>query len=117
MTASKAPPMTSSPTPETVAAGLSEAGWLVEEDCGGFVHWIALTPDQWPRYADLPVWRGRKADLGEYRTPVRRVKDANEALRFARKDDADEFIRLFGRFLLHAKATEHCWPITQGSPQ
>lgn len=91
-----------------------ETGWLIEEDAGGFVHWIALAEDQWPRY-NLETRRSRRnADddviIERYKSPVRRVKDANEALRFARKEDADAAIKLFDKFLLHAKAAEHAWP-------
>lgn len=86
-----------------------ERGWLIEEDAVGFCHWIALEMDSWPR-RDVRLARNKSFEREEYRTPVRRVKDASEALRFARREDAEAFIKLFDRFLLAAKATEHEWP-------
>lgn len=96
-----------------VEAEALETGWLVEENVGGFIHWIALSIDEWPR-VKITTRRARmNADFDieetRYLTPVIRVKDANAALRFARKEDAEAFIRLFDRFLLHPVATEHQW--------
>ena len=88
-------------------------GWLVEEPFGPHIHWIALAEKSWPRVK--PTYRYSSttgdvtAEVVEYLTPVVRVKDASEALRFARKEDAEAFIRLFDRFLLAAVATEHEW--------
>lgn len=83
-----------------------ETGWLIEENAGGITHWIALSdgPQHWHKLADLEEHELFKAD-----TPVRRVKDSNEALRFARKVDAEAFIVKFDVFLLHAVATDHQW--------
>ena len=90
---------------------MDEVGWLIEEDARGITHWIALAKGQWPRTTSStrPYVR--------YQSPVERVKDANLALRFARKEDAEAFIELFDRFLLNPEATEHCWPAlrAQGS--
>ena len=88
-------------------------GWLVEEPFGPHIRWIALAEKSWPRVK--PTYRygsttGKViAEVAEYLTPVVRVKDANQAIRFARKEDAEAFIRLFDRFLLAATATEHEW--------
>jgi hypothetical protein len=92
------------------------AGWLVEEDAGGFVHWIALGENAWPRteVRDRRIGKRNSTMFERYLSPVRRVKDAHEALRFARQEDAEAFIRLFDRFLLNAVATEHSWPTNGG---
>lgn len=85
---------------------MDEVGWLIEEDARGITHWIALAKGQWPR-----TTRSTHPYVSDrYQTPVERVKDANLALRFARKEDAEAFIELFDRFLLNPEATEHCWP-------
>lgn len=88
-----------------------EQGWLIEEDYGYGCHWITLAKDSWPRWKTSTRRSRRDSNLDvetiEYLTPVHRVKDANDALRFARKQDAEAFIALFERYLLHAKATEH----------
>ena len=91
---------------------MSETGWLVEEDYGGGFHWITLPEYAWPtretevvsRYDDYEVERHK------WRNPIVRVKDAGQALRFARKQDAEAFIKMFDRFLLSPVATEHEWP-------
>lgn len=88
-----------------------ERAWLIEQNGGGFVHWVALAENNWPRYKQRRGRRlGELLELDAYLTPVRFVKDANEALRFARKEDAEAVIKLFDRFLLHPVATEHEWP-------
>jgi len=86
----------------------AETGWLIEEDAGGFTHWIALADIQWPR--SRREYFNEEYENRKYLSHVTRVKDANLALRFARRADAEQFIKLFERFLLHAKATEHMWP-------
>lgn len=95
-----------------------ETGWLIEEDAGGFIHWIALAEDAWPRteVKDRRIGARTSRSFERYLSPVRRVKDANEALRFARKQDAEAFIKLFDRFLLCPVATEHCWPEVAQEP-
>jgi hypothetical protein len=89
-----------------------ESGWLIEEDAGGFVHWIALAEDAWPRteVRDRRLGARTSRMFERYMSPVVRVKDANDALRFARRQDAEAFIKLFDRFLLCPVATEHEWP-------
>ena len=68
-----------------IAGRLSEAsqtGWLIEHD-------------------HVPLWftlRGRCRDW---------TADSNEALRFARKCDAEDFMRDYG--ITNARATEHRW--------
>lgn len=94
------------------AASDGETGWLVEEDAFGITHWIALTDEVWPQTKSrFRSRRGRteRVEIEKYLSPVRRAKDANDALRFARKEDAENFIKLFGKFLLSPKATEHKW--------
>ena len=89
---------------------VDESGWLVEEEAGGIIHWIALANFVWP-LTKFSNTRGRRDyDAERYMSPVQRVKDSNDALRFARKQDAEAFIVMFDRFLLLPKATEHCWP-------
>ena len=62
-------------------------GWLVEEPFGPHIHWIALAEKSWPRVK--PTYRYSSttgdviAEVVEYLTPIVRVKDASEALRFA----------------------------------
>lgn len=87
-------------------------GWLIEEDAGGVIHWIALAEDAWPRteVKDRRLGARSSRSFERYLSPVQRVKDANDALRFARKEDAEAFIKLFDRFLLCPVAAEHCWP-------
>lgn len=87
-----------------------ETGWLIEEEAGGVIHWIALANFAWPLTKIKQVGSRRDYDAERYMSPVQRVKDSNDALRFARKVDAEAFIQLFDRFLLCPKATEHCWP-------
>lgn len=93
--------------------GGTEYAWLIEENSGGFVHWIKLAEDEWPK-TKVTTRRARMnsdhdVEVTTYRTPVVRTKDASEAIRFARKQDAEAFLRLFDRFLLRAFATEHGW--------
>jgi hypothetical protein len=64
---------------------VDETGWLVELK-GSEPMWWSLDP------ADEPAW----------------TKDANKALRFARKVDADTFILDAG--WTEAFASEHMWP-------
>jgi hypothetical protein len=81
-----------------------ETGWLIEEEAGdGIIHWIALAENIWRR-----GWYD--ASESKFPTPVERVKDANEALRFARRQDAEAFADLFQRYLLCPKVTERAWP-------
>jgi len=90
-----------------------ETGWLIEENAGGYIHWIALVKDQWPH---TKVTRRRDRmhsdndlEITRYLSPVMRVKDASAALRFSRKEDAEALMELFSKFLLHPAATEHIW--------
>jgi hypothetical protein len=91
------------------------SGWLIEERAGDFIHWITLAEGTWPLTKTVRL-RHSGAEIEKYLTPVHRVKDAGEALRFARKEDAETFIRLFKVFLLGAIATEHCWPPLSALP-
>lgn len=100
-------PSRPTPLPTDPIACPDGVGWLVEENVGLPIHWIALETDNWPR---TKISRIREDyDVVEYQSPVRRVKDAGEALRFSRKQDAEAFIALFGKFLLHPVATQHQW--------
>ena len=99
---------------------IDATGWLIEENAGGVIHWIALAENEWPLYERVEVKRRGvqplasdddwEIDKSRYLSPIKRVKDANEALRFARKEDAEALIKLFDRFLLCPVATEHAWP-------
>jgi hypothetical protein len=79
-----------------------ETGWLIEENAGGVIQWIALRDNVWQR--------GWYISETAQPSPVRRVKDSNDALRFSRWRDANAFVSLFKRFLLAPNVTEHCWP-------
>lgn len=98
--------MTESPV-RAMLAERDETGWLIEENASGVIHWIALVENVW-KY-------GWYISESAQPSPVRRVKDSNDALRFARQQDAEAFIKLFDRFLLCATPTEHEWP--RASPQ
>lgn len=83
-----------------------ETGWLIEENGTGITQWIALAKGSWPR-----TTRSTHPFVSErYVSMVERVRDASQAIRFARQEDADAFIALFGHFLFGPVATEHCWP-------
>lgn len=81
----------------------SETGWLIEQrPHPEHILWVALcyervTRDTWctERHGDAPVIF---------------VKDAGHALRFARRGDAEAFVKVFDRFLLNPTVTEHSWP-------
>lgn len=92
---------------------MTETGWLIElpltAKIGGQLHYVALSQGDWPKYADLPVWRRGRDRLEEYITPVEYTPDSNKALRFARKQDAEEFMSKFQRFIIHGAVTEHIW--------
>jgi hypothetical protein len=95
---------------DTVTGAVHTAGWLIEE-VGAGLHWIALSTDVWPLLRIRRTLALRDDDkIEQYQTPIRRVKDASEALRFARREDAEAFAALFSRFLLHPRVTEHEWP-------
>ena len=83
-----------------------ETGWLIEEQFGSDTHWIALSDGSqgWTNLADFDDQILIKND-----SPFRRTKDSNEALRFARKADAEAMIAKFDIHLLHPVATEHMW--------
>jgi hypothetical protein len=86
-------------------AAPDETGWLIEENATGVIYWVALAEDAWPRTKENRF--SRRLGFEDYLSPVVRVKDANDALRFARKQDAEAFMGLFRIFLLAPIATEH----------
>lgn len=75
-------------TVETKPPQPSETGWLVETPINGAPHWYAFSADRY--------W----------------TKDANEATRFAREEDADSVIAHYG--LVDARATGHEWVASSG---
>jgi hypothetical protein len=91
---------------EALPARDDERGWLIEDKSAGSIHYMALEDE--PFHADpdhrCPTVRRR------WLSPLRFTKDANEALRFGRKEDADAFVRVFNRFMLLPEVTEHFWP-------
>jgi hypothetical protein len=84
-----------------------ETGWLIETKFGPHTHWLKLDGEPWPRY-DVSAYDGD--ELRKYAIPFNFTKDASEALRFARKEDAEAVMAMFQRFLIDPVATEHQWP-------
>lgn len=88
-----------------------ETGWLIElpltQRGGGRLCWVALEEGPWPLFDTLRT--NEDYDLRKCTSPLRFTPESSEALRFARKEDAEAFMRKFDRFLLHAVATEHMW--------
>ena len=67
------------------AAAKVETGWLIEEDAGVCLHWIALADLVWPK-REVTVRRDRLSsnydiETTEWQSPIVRVKDASKALR------------------------------------
>ena len=93
------------------ADDLVERGWLIEfpwtKHSGGALQYAALAKGKWPRYNTIR--RTRLVEHDEYQTPIEMVADSNDAIRFARKEDAEAFVVLFDRFLLHPVIAEHQW--------
>ena len=91
----------------------TEYGWLIEMPitarCGGRLQYVALSDGTWPRLATLPVCSGKRAQILEYVSPLEFTPDSNEALRFARKEDGEAFLRKFGHFILQGVVCEHGW--------
>src|SRR5207237_4031619 len=92
-----------------------ETSWLIEENSDFSPHWITLSQEPWP-LIKVQHRLGNKFELEKYQTPIARVKDAGAALRFARKQDAEAFVAMFDKFLLHPVATEHSWPAPEVAP-
>lgn len=91
------------------------AGWLIEEGVGPMgIHWIGLSTGAWPLLKVRRIVRDGD-EIEQYQTPIRRVKDAGDALRFSRREDAEAFANLFSRFLLHPRITEHQWPAIEAA--
>lgn len=103
----------------------TETGWLIEETWSGYVHYIHHTFDaaRWRAEAnsidDKPYeWVPTGVSWGM--TLTRRkptilfiTKDANEALRFPTKGDADVWIAAQPDWFNHGdqyQAREHMWP-------
>lgn len=87
---------------------IAETGWLVECPHGahGGPLWVALTDEP---LRSFQLIENEDYELRKIAYPLRYVKDSIEALRFARKQDAEAFMKKFDPFLLHAVATEHQW--------
>lgn len=78
------------------------------------IHWIGLSTGAWPLLKVRRIVRDGD-EIEQYQTPIRRVKDAGDALRFSRREDAEAFANLFSRFLLHPRITEHQWPAIEAA--
>lgn len=87
---------------------INESGWLIEDNSNG-IHTLYMA------MSDGGFGPTKRKSIGtfkfdQYETPLMFVKDANEALRFGRQEDAEAFVRVFKRFMLVPKVREHCWP-------
>lgn len=85
-----------------------EAGWLIEQHSNAVIDYVATAVEEWPRLKS--AFKSYEIELDEYLSPIRYVKDAGNALRFARREDAESFVALFRRFLLTPVIAEHAWP-------
>lgn len=88
-----------------------QTGWLIELPLtaagGGRLCWAALKDGPFPLFRTLN--HSEDYDFQKIDSPLRFTTDSNEALRFARKIDAERFMAKFDRYLLHAIVTEHSW--------
>ncbi len=95
------------PQPEVV----DEKGWLIElpltASAGGRLCWVALEDGPFPLFRTLN--HCEDYDFQKIASPLRFTPESNEALRFARKVDAENFMAKFDRYLLHAIVIEHAW--------
>ena len=92
---------------------MSETGWLIELPLtgknGGRLCWVTLEDKRLDRFRT--VREGEDYEFQRREFPLKYTPDSNQALRFARKEDAELFMRVFDYFLLHAVATEHKWMV------
>jgi len=98
-------------TTTTEAPDLVETGWLIElpwtASSGGRLCWVAFGDQKLPYFEVID--RNDDYLIRKHKTPLRFTSESNEAIRFARKEDAEAFMRVFDMFLMHAVATEHQW--------
>lgn len=102
--------MTKQPCPECVETIANETGWLIESPFtarSGRLCWVAIADKPFPMFRTLN--HNEDYDFQRANNPLEFVTDSNLALRFARKSDAEAFIKLFDRFLIGPVATEHKW--------
>lgn len=89
-----------------------ETGWLIElpftAHCGGTLCYVALNGVSWPRFATKSKLKSRLT-VQECNSPLRFTTDSNEALRFARRQDAEAFVVQFSSFLIEPVVSEHQW--------
>lgn len=85
-----------------------ETGWLIEDRSPGDHSLYMKLGDDPIQCVDGNERRGRI--FGKFLSPLGFTKVAGEALRFARKEDAEAFVRVFKRFMLAPEVTEHSWP-------
>lgn len=98
------------PCPECVETIANETGWLIESPFtarSGRLCWVAIADKPFPMFRTLN--HNEDYDFQRVDSPLEFVTDSNLALRFARKSDAEAFIRLFDKFLIGPVATEHKW--------
>ena len=79
--------------PASQAASQREAGWLVEHYASKRGEYLAEWLTGWPAFDDS--------------APETWTKDSAQALRFARREDAEQVIQALG--WTEARATEHVW--------
>jgi hypothetical protein len=98
----------SQPAPKEAVA---DRGWLIEENFGPVIHYIGLQDphDHWRKLSeDGRNTNGRSALVGI----IRFCKDANDAIRFARAQDAQQLVDALGRLLTEPRICEHEWPVS-----
>jgi len=99
----------STPQPDLVQ---DETGWLIElpitASGGGRLCWVGIEEGApFPRFHTLR--HDEDYDFQKIASPLKFTVDSNDALRFARKIDAERFAEKFSNYLLHAVVTEHAW--------
>jgi hypothetical protein len=85
-----------------------EAGWLIEDNSSGHTLYMAMVADG--RFGETKEKHIGRFKFDRYESPLQFVKNANEALRFGRQEDAEAFVRVFRRFMLCPEVTGHEWP-------
>lgn len=89
-------------------------GWLIEDRSSGGSLYMAMIEDG--RFGETKEKSIGRFKFERYESPLCFVKDSNDALRFARKEDAEAFVRVFRKFMLVPEVLEHCWPAALEQP-
>jgi hypothetical protein len=90
---------------------VGERGWLIETDFGPHIHYIGLHDphDYWREQTEKGGrTNGRAALVGL----IRFCRDASDAIRFARPQDAQQLVDALGRLLTEPRICEHEWPVS-----